>query len=233
MQRVAIFLKRCWKIFRKVFLVLFIAQLVYTIALRWINPPVTVTQLISYFQGHGIHREFVPFDELPPDIKLAVIAAEDKSFLNHSGLDLKSIRKAYKQNKTQKKPLGASTISQQVAKNVFLWQGGGWFRKTLETYFTVLIEICWSKKRIMEVYLNVAETGKGLYGVEAAAQHYFGKSARGLTTPEAAQLAAALPNPKIYSVHPPSPYIIQQSNRIIVWMDELGQREKIKAFIAD
>lgn len=164
--------------------------------------------------------------------KLAVIASEDQLFPDHSGFDWKSIKKAMKYN--EKKPgriRGASTISQQVAKNVFLWQGRSWVRKGLETYFTFMIETFWSKKRILEVYLNVIETGDGVFGIEAAAQEYFNKPAKNLTRQEAAMIAACLPNPKRYKVKPPSSYINFRSRVIVQQMNNLQTDPDIQQVI--
>lgn len=222
------FLKQAWRVFKKVFIVLFIAQLVYIILLRWINPPFTITQLVDRANGYTIRQQYVSLEKISPHMYLAVFAAEDSSFPNHFGFNPEKIKKAYQENKTRAKPKGASSISQQVAKNVFLWQGGGWFRKGLETYFTLMIELLWSKERILEIYLNVAETGSGIYGVEAAAQAYFHKKALTLTPIEAAMLAASLPNPKSkhYQVQPPSSYIVRKYPSIINRMCQLRERKK-------
>ena len=182
------------------------------------NYPYTVGSL---FQGHGLHRDYVKFDEMNPNIKLAVMAGEDQLFPDHNGFDFKSIQKAMKHNQKSKSLRGASTISQQVAKNVFLWQHGGYFRKGLEVYFTFMIETFWGKKRILEMYLNVAEMGEGIFGVEAAAQHYFKKHAKELSRKQAALIAACLPNPKGYTIIPLSasvasryPWILRQMNNL-------------------
>jgi monofunctional glycosyltransferase len=186
-----------WRTVKRTLLILFLAQLLYIVVLRWIDPPVTLTQLGSVFAGDGLKRDYIADDAIPSHMKLAVIASEDQLFPDHGGFDWKSIEKAMAYNK--KKPgrvRGASTISQQVAKNVFLWQGRSWLRKGLEIYFTKMIEWIWGKERILSVYLNVIEMGRGVYGVEAAAQHYFKKPAARLTRREAALIAACLPNPK-------------------------------------
>jgi monofunctional glycosyltransferase len=149
-------------------------------------------------------KDWVSLEEISPQLQLAVVCAEDQDFLEHEGFDFKAIQKAYKYNKTHKRKRGASTISQQTAKNVFLWPGRSWIRKGLEVYFTFLIEMIWSKERIMAVYLNVIEYGDGIYGAEAAAEHFFHKKARDLNRNEAALLAAVLPNPLIYKVENPA-----------------------------
>jgi len=170
------YLLRTWKFLKKLALYLFISHLFYLVVLKWIDPPVTITQLASLLNGNGLHRNYVGWYQIPASAKLAVIASEDQLFADHNGFDWKSIEKAISYNK--KKPnrvRGASTISQQVAKNVFLWQGRSWLRKALEMYFTFMIELVWGKKRILEMYLNIAEMGKGVFGIEAAAEHNFKK----------------------------------------------------------
>jgi monofunctional biosynthetic peptidoglycan transglycosylase len=216
------FFSKAWRWTKKIFLILFIAQLVYIILLKWIDPPVTITQLVSWISGHGLKRDYIDRDEISYNAKLAVIASEDQLFTDHSGFDWKSIKKAMKYN--EKKPgrsRGASTISQQVAKNVFLWQGKSKFRKGLEVYFTFMIEKIWGKKRILEVYLNVIEMGEGIFGIERAANVYFNKPAKNLTRQEAAMIAACLPAPKIFRVKPPSRYISWKSNKIMQQMNFL------------
>jgi monofunctional glycosyltransferase len=163
----------------------------------------------------------VDWDEISPNIKLAVIASEDQLFLVHDGFDVESIMKAMEKNKKSRRIRGASTISQQVAKNVFLWQGRSWLRKGLEVYFTFMIEFVWGKKRILEVYLNVAETGKGVFGVEAAARKFFKKSASKLTKTEAAMIAASLPNPRRYTVKPLSGYVASHYENVVTQMNNL------------
>lgn len=198
---------RIFRFLIKLFLYGFLFSLFYIVFCKWINPPITITQLGSLLGGHGLNRDYVNLNEMSPDIKLAVMSAEDQLFPDHNGFDFKSIEKAMKHNRKSKSLRGASTISQQVAKNVFLWQHGGYFRKGLEVYFTFMIELVWSKKRILEMYLNVAEMGEGVFGVQAAAKKYFHKSAKNLTRTEAAMIAACLPNPKRYKVKPISRYV--------------------------
>lgn len=215
-------LHRAWKLAKRVFLFLFIFQFIYIIALKWINPPVTLTQLGSLLGGYGLKRDYVSMDAISPNAKLAVMASEDQLFPDHEGFDFKSIKKAMAYN--EKKPgriRGASTISQQVAKNVFLWQGRSYLRKGLEAYFTFMIEMVWGKKRILEMYLNVSEMGRGVFGIEAAARKHFNKSARNLGRQEAAMIAACLPNPKTYTIKPLSrnvavryPWVMRQMSRL-------------------
>ena len=163
-----------------------------------VPPPVTATMIMD---ENGITKDWTSFSDISPNMVRAVIAAEDGKFCSHDGFDTEAIQKAIKRNAQGGRIRGGSTISQQVAKNAFLWQGGGFFRKGLEAYFTFLIETIWSKKRIMEVYLNLAETGIGTYGVQAGAQRYFNKDAKDLTRIEAARIAAALPQPKKRAVN--------------------------------
>ena len=213
---------KLWRWIKKIFIILFIAQFVYIILLKWINPPITITQFVSWISGHGLKRDYVANKSISPNAKLAVIASEDQLYADHSGFDWKSIKKAMKYN--EKKPgrvRGASTISQQVAKNVFLWQGRSWIRKGFETYFTFMIELIWGKKRILEMYLNVSEMGPGIFGIERAANIYFNKSAGNLSRKEAALIAACLPNPKRYKVNPASKYISNRSRKIMQQMNFL------------
>ena len=194
-------LPRIWRITKRIFIFLFFFHLFYILLLKWVDPPITLTQLWSVLSGDGLKRDYVSMKEISNYAKIAVITSEDQLFPDHSGFDWKSIKKAQAYNK--KKPnrvRGASTISQQVAKNVFLWQGRSWFRKGLETYFTFMIELIWGKKRILEVYLNVIEMGRGVYGIEEAAKKNFKKSAKQLSRQEAAMIASCLPNPKIYTI---------------------------------
>ena len=219
------------KIFR-IFTWLFILQFVYIIICRWINPPVTITQVVNLVKGNGFHKDMISYDEMGDNIKLAVMAGEDQLFPDHNGFDIKSIKKAIKYNeKHPKKIKGASTISQQVAKNVFLWQHGGFFRKGLEIYFTFMIENIWNKKRILQTYLNVAEMGRGIYGVQAAAKIYFNKNAKDLTKVEAAQIAACLPNPKKYTVKPLSRYVSIRSAILIRQMNNLDSDRDVQELL--
>ncbi|KQN25947.1 monofunctional biosynthetic peptidoglycan transglycosylase [Sphingomonas sp. Leaf33] len=167
-----------------------------TLIYRFVPPPITWTMLGDVVSGHGVTKDWTPLDRIDPDMPRAAIAAEDSRFCSHSGFDYKAIAAAAYRNAKGGRIRGGSTISQQTAKNVFLFQGGGYARKALEAYFTVLIETLWSKRRIMEVYLNVAETGIGTYGVEAGAHRYFKHGAGTLGPREAAQIAAVLPLPK-------------------------------------
>jgi monofunctional glycosyltransferase len=224
------FFKRLYQKLRNWFIILFVAQLVYIVLLRWINPPITITQLTNWIEGNGLKRDYIKFEDMSPNIRLAVMASEDQLFPDHNGFDLKSIQKALTSN-SKKRIRGASTISQQVAKNVFLWQGRGWIRKGLEAYFTFMIELVWSKQRILEIYLNVSEMGKGIFGIEAAAQKNFKKPAKKLTRTEAAMIAACLPNPKKYSVQPPSNYINRRYPWILNQMRNLEGDEDVEKLL--
>lgn len=222
------------RIIKKIFLVLFFSQLAYIIILRFVGPPITLTQISSILQGNGFDRDHVDLKNISPNAGLAVMASEDQLFPDHNGFDIKSIKKALSYNK--RKPgrvRGASTISQQVAKNVFLWQGRSWFRKGLEVYFTFMIELCWSKQRILEVYLNEAEMGKGVFGIEAASRKYFKKSSSRLTRTEAAMIAASLPNPVKYTVKPISRYVSRRYPWVLRQMNNLDGDPDIQAIIFD
>ena len=224
--------KKKLKKIKNFLLVLIVLQFAYIILLKWVDPPITITQLGSVFQGYGLNRDYVPMKMISRNARLAVMASEDQLFPDHDGFDWTSIKKAMKYNK--KKPnrvRGASTISQQVAKNVFLWQGRSWIRKGLEVYFTFMIETFWSKERILEVYLNVAEMGKGIFGIEAASQKYFKKPAKKLTRSEAAQVAAILPNPKKYSIKPLSNYVQRRANWIQGQMNNLETDADVAALL--
>ncbi|MBS1760303.1 MAG: monofunctional biosynthetic peptidoglycan transglycosylase [Bacteroidetes bacterium] len=225
-------LKSIWKWTKKVFFWLFIFQLFCIILFKWVNPPITITQFVSWASGHGLARNYINSKNISPNAKLAVIASEDQTFPDHSGFDWKSIKKAVQYNdEHDNKRRGASTISQQVAKNVFLWQGGGYFRKGLEMYFTFMIELIWGKKRILEVYLNVIEMGDGVFGIEMAAQKYFNKPAQLLTQNEAAMIAACLPNPKRYTVKPLSGYVSKKAQWVQQQMNNLSSDPDIQNLI--
>ena len=214
--------KNWWQKTKRIFLWMFVLQFVYIIILRWVNPPFTITQIVSLVKGYGLKRDYISYSEISTNAKLAVMAGEDQLFPDHNGFDVKAIKKAVKYNeKHPTKTRGASTISQQVAKNVFLWQGGGFFRKGLEVYFTFMIETFWSKERILQMYLNVAEMGKGIFGIQAAATNLFNKNAIALSKNEAAQIAASLPNPKIFTVKPLTRYVSSRANNIIRQMNNL------------
>ncbi|MBS1919871.1 MAG: monofunctional biosynthetic peptidoglycan transglycosylase [Bacteroidetes bacterium] len=231
MKRKGLF-PRLWRRIKRIFFVVFFLQLFYILLLRWVDPPITMTQLISWISGDGMKRDYVSTDEISSNAKLAVIASEDQLFTDHEGFDWKSIKKAMEYNKRKPNRIrGASTISQQVAKNVFLWQGRSWFRKGLEVYFTFMIEVFWGKERILDVYLNTIEMGDGIFGIEAAAKTYFNKHAKNLTRQEAAMIAACLPNPKRYKVKPLSGYVANRSQWILQQMSFLEPDQDIQRVI--
>lgn len=221
------------RIIKKVFFFLLISHLAYIVLIRFVDPPITVTQVTSIIEGNGFKRKHLSLDEMSTASKLAVIASEDQLFPDHNGFDIKGIERALAFNKKKKgkKIRGASTISQQVAKNVFLWQGRSWFRKGLEVYFTFMIELVWSKQRILEVYLNEAEMGKGIFGIEAAAKKYFKKPASRLTRTEAAMIAASLPNPVRYTVKPASTYVSRKYPWVLRQMNNLDGDPDVMAII--
>ncbi|MFM2109925.1 MAG: hypothetical protein RLZZ372_849 [Pseudomonadota bacterium] len=197
--------------------------------LRWVPPPTSAFMLaarVSAMAGgdfaYSNAYDWEPLERISPHAAMAAIAAEDQLFPFHAGFDFESIRKAVQHNAKSKRKRGASTISQQVAKNLFLWSGRSWVRKGLEVWFTVLIEAVWPKERILEVYLNVAEFGRGTWGVQAAARNFFGKDAARLTRREAATLAAVLPNPQRLRVDRPSPYVQRRRDAIMAQMRALG-----------
>ncbi|HEU5051935.1 MAG TPA: monofunctional biosynthetic peptidoglycan transglycosylase [Hanamia sp.] len=225
--------RRLGRTFLKIILYGFLLSILYILFCKWVNPPITITQLDSFITGNGLKRDYIKYDEMGSNIKLAVMAGEDQLFPDHNGFDFKSIQKAIKHNQKSKSLHGASTISQQVAKNVFLWQHGGYFRKGLEVYFTFMIETFWSKKRILEMYLNVAQTGPGVFGVEAAAQHYFKKDANQLSRSEAAMIASCLPNPVLFTIHPMSHRVATRYPWILRQMNNLEADEDIKELLKE
>jgi monofunctional biosynthetic peptidoglycan transglycosylase len=225
------------KIYR-FFIFLFISSLVYVIIIKLVEPPITITQITNAF-GLGLKRDYVSWNDMSYNIKLAALASEDQSFTDHSGFDWDAIEKSLRPKKKRKKskiPIGggASTITQQTAKNVFLWQGGKYdkyIRKIPEVYFTFLIEWVWGKKRILEVYLNVIETGPGCFGVEAAAQHYFKKSAKNLSRAEAAMIVAGFPNPKKFTARPMTRRVSWRYPQILREMNNIEGDEDVRALL--
>ncbi|MBA4197916.1 MAG: monofunctional biosynthetic peptidoglycan transglycosylase [Chitinophaga sp.] len=234
------FFKKLWKWIKWTFIIGFATSLLYTVICRWLMPPITITQISNSF-SYGLKRDYVGWSEISYNVKLAAIASEDQTFPDHNGFDWDAIKKSFnppkkKKNKKTKIPLGgaASTISQQTAKNVFLWQGSGvtkYIRKIPEFYFTGLIELCWGKKRILEVYLNTIEMGPGIFGIEAAAQQYFHKHAKDLSREEAAKIIACLPNPKKFSVTPISGRVAWRYPQILREMNNIEDDEDVLAII--
>jgi len=215
-------LKKTTRIVGYIALSFFVLSILTTILYRWINPPITPLMVIRKISdGSKIEKKWMPLDRISPYMVVAAVGGEDANFMNHSGFDFDAIESAMEKNRSGKKVRGGSTISQQVAKNVFLWPGRSWIRKGFEVYFTMLIETFWSKERIMEVYLNVIEMGDGIYGAEAAAQNYFHKSATKLTKNEAALITACYPNPRIYFPNKPSPFVIHKQQVILRNMNRI------------
>jgi monofunctional glycosyltransferase len=227
--------RRWWRITKKVLLFLFIFQFVYILYGKWFNPPITFTQMGDFIMGHGLKRTYVNYSEISPNVKLALIASEDQAFTEHSGFDWSAMGKAVK-GESKHGFGGTSTLSQQVAKNYFLWQGWGplkYVRKVPEFYFTKMIEWVWGKKRILEAYLNICEFGDGIFGIEAAAKHYFNKSAKNLSRVEAAQIVACLPNPKVYKVKPMGKFVSWKHKWILHQMRNIENDKAIKALVND
>lgn len=202
----------------------FVLTIFWVLCLKFINPPITYLMIKRGFQwqsegkGFKIEKDWLSYDEISNNLKRAALAGEDAHFMTHNGFDTNAIKQALEKNKSGKPLRGGSTISQQVAKNVFLWPERSWLRKGLETYFTFLIEVLWSKKRILEVYLNVIEMGQGVYGAEAASHYYYNKSAKSLTKKEAALIIAILPNPRQWDARRPSNYVNSRANSIVRYL---------------
>jgi monofunctional glycosyltransferase len=215
-------INKLWKILFKILLLFFCLTIILIIIFRFLPIPTSsfmIQKKISdVFNGKSetIQYIWVSQDDISKSIKLAVIASEDQKFFDHFGFDIESIEKAIKQNKRRRITRGASTITQQTAKNLFLWSGKSFIRKGLEAYFTILLELFWSKERILEVYLNIAEFGENVYGVQAASEKFFKRNANQLTNLNAAMLAAVLPNPKRYKVNSPTSY----QQRRIFWIQK-------------
>ncbi len=216
-----IIIRKLQKLLQRIVLLFFGSTILFVLLLRWCPVYITPLMLIRCVQqvsrGEEIRlrHHWVPIEEMSPHLPVAVMASEDQRFLEHHGFDFKEIDYALKERSEGKRQRGASTISQQTAKNVFLWNGGSWFRKGLEAYFTALIELMWSKERIMEVYLNSIEMGDGIYGAEAVSQLHFGYPATELTKANCALIAATLPNPLKYSSKDPSPYVLRRQTWVL------------------
>lgn len=218
-------MKRIIRFLVKFLLWFSVLSILCVVIYKYVPVYITPLMVIRYFEGdksYDMKRDWKPIEEISEELQLAAICAEDQNFMNHNGFDYKAIKKAYKNNSNGKRIKGASTISQQTAKNVFLWPRRSWLRKGLEAYFTVLIEFIWTKERILEVYLNSIEMGDGIFGAEAASNYWFNKPARSLTKFEAAAIAAILPNPRRYQASPRTNYIERRKNWIVKQMGNYG-----------
>ena len=212
---------RLWRYITRALVIAAVVSIALILPWRWFAPPTTTFILQDRFRNSGpIQQQWVPWDEISSALPIAVVAAEDQKFPHHHGFDFDSLFKALREDRRQRR--GASTISQQLAKNLYLWSGRSLFRKAIEAYFTVLIEITWPKRRILEVYLNVVEFGPQCYGVDAASRLFFGKPPSRITSREAALLAAVLPNPKQMSARRPSAYVRKRASKIESQVKALG-----------
>ena len=204
-----------------------LSVVIYRFLPVWVTPLMVIRCYEQLTEGRDLKlsHDWEPLSEMSPSLPVAVIASEDARFMEHHGFDYEAIEHAAKRNREhpEKRKLGASTISQQTAKNVFLWPGRSWVRKGFEAYFTTLIELLWSKQRIMEVYLNSIEMGEGIYGAQAVAEEHFHKDAKDLTRSECALIAATLPNPRKYSSKSPSAYMLKRQSRILKEMKYVGK----------
>lgn len=211
-----------WKFIKRTVYILILANILFIFWGKFFNPPITLTQIGGLFEFGKLKRDYISSEEMGSNVKKAVLASEDQAFYTHNGFDYQAIQKAIKHNEKGKTIRGGSTISQQTAKNVFLWQGRSWFRKGLETFYTFIIEKVWGKDIILERYLNSIEMGRGVFGVEAAAQYYFGKHSKDLTKSEAAWIAAVLPNPQKYDPKNPSAYLSRKHSWIMRQMANMS-----------
>ena len=207
----------------KLILAFLVTSLLWVLAYRFVPPPITVTMIGDVVSGRGLHKDWMPITEIDRDMVRAAIAAEDGKFCSHHGFDFQAIENAMQRNASGGRIRGGSTISQQTAKNAFLWQGGGYARKGVEAWFTFLIEHLWGKRRIMEVYLNLAETGIGTYGVNAGSQRYFGHDADAMSPTEAARIAAVLPLPKERGAIAPKGFTRRYGNTIAARIPVVGR----------
>jgi monofunctional biosynthetic peptidoglycan transglycosylase len=231
------FKQKLYRIFKRLLkfaIIFFVSTVLIVFAMRWINPVTSSImiqrQISSLLKGDFqlVNYHWVDYDDVSKYMPIAIVAAEDQNFPNHFGFDFKQIEKAMKQNKKGKRIRGASTITQQVAKNLFLWEGKSFIRKGIEAYFTILIELLWDKKRILEVHMNIAEFGKNIFGVGIASLAYYKLPPGKLSMSQAALLAAVLPNPLRYSVLKPSRYVRGRQNWIISQINSLGGSDYLK-----
>ncbi|PHS67323.1 MAG: monofunctional biosynthetic peptidoglycan transglycosylase [Flavobacterium sp.] len=219
-------MKRLGKFLLKITLWFIALSITWVVVYKYVSVPLTPLMVIRSVDGDDLYKtnhQWKPLSEISKNLQLAVICSEDQNYLNHNGFDVKALKKAYFENLEGKRIRGGSTISQQTAKNVFLWQGRTWLRKGLEVWFTFLIETLWSKERILEVYLNSIEMGNGIFGAEAAANYWYNTSAKKLSKDQAAGIAAILPNPLKYSVNPSSRFIKSRKYWIKRQMQNFGE----------
>ena len=219
-------MKRLGKFLLKITLWFIALSITWVVVYKYVSVPLTSLMVIRSVNGDDLYKtnhQWKPLSEISKNLQLAVICSEDQNYLNHNGFDVKALKKAYFENQEGKRIRGGSTISQQTAKNVFLWQGRTWLRKGLEVWFTFLIETLWSKERILEVYLNSIEMGNGIFGAEAAANYWYNTSAKKLSKDQAAGIAAILPNPLKYSVNPSSRFIKSRKYWIKRQMQNFGE----------
>lgn len=224
MKRVSIF-------FLKLFMWFGVLSILWVLFYKFVPVAYTPLMAIRYTNGSSDYESrhyWMPIEEISPNLQLAVVCAEDQNFLDHNGFDYEAIKRAFSENKIKKRTKGGSTISQQTAKNVFLWPERSWLRKGFEVYFTFLIENLWGKDRILEVYLNSIEMGDGVYGAEAASDYWFNKKAKHLTRQEAASIAAILPNPRKFKANPRSNYLESRKTWIMKQMQNYGYFELTK-----
>jgi monofunctional glycosyltransferase len=228
------FVGRLWRALAWLVLLLLALSVLSVALLRWIDPPYSafmaqkrIEAWVTHDRDYVFRHTWVDLSRVSPNLPLAVVASEDQKFPEHWGFDVEAIEKAYELNQHSHRVRGASTISQQVAKNLYLWSGRSYFRKGLEAYFTLLIEGFWPKRRILEIYLNIAEFGDGTYGAEAASERFFHRPASQLSRGDAAILAAVLPNPERYSAAAPSHYVLQRRDWILGQMQALGGPEML------
>ncbi|SDE28042.1 monofunctional biosynthetic peptidoglycan transglycosylase [Riemerella columbipharyngis] len=210
-----------WKLFKKIIYILLLVPILSIVWGRFFNPIMTIIQAENYFKYYKLDRKYIPINQMGDNILKAVITAEDQNYYKHSGFDFQAIERTVKHNQKGKSIQGGSTISQQTAKNIFLWNGRSWIRKGLEAIFTFTIEKVWNKNIILERYLNSIEMGQGVFGIEAAAHYYYNKDAKDLTKSEAAWIATILPNPKKYDPKHPTPFLIKKHNRILRQMNAI------------
>jgi monofunctional biosynthetic peptidoglycan transglycosylase len=215
-------MKRIKKIARVAIMFFFISTIGTVVLFKFVPIPITMTMIGQWFSEGVLYYDWEPMENISPELAIAVVASEDQLFPTHNGFDIKSIKKALDSNQKGKKVRGGSTISQQTAKNVFLWQSRNWIRKGFEAYFTFLIEVIWGKERILEVYLNVAEMGPQIFGAESAAQSYYRIRASKLSRWQASRIAVVLPSPRKWKVNNAGPYVQRRTNKIVSQIRQLG-----------